>query len=69
VRQIADRYTVLRDGKNVATGEISTISDDELIAKMVGRSHQTLFPDRKREPGEVILKVEPGVASAVKVQA
>jgi ribose transport system ATP-binding protein len=57
VRQIANRYTVLRDGNSVATGEINSVSDDELISKMVGRSHQTLFPERKRKLGEVILKV------------
>jgi ribose transport system ATP-binding protein len=57
VRQIADRYTVLRDGQSVANGEIAGVSDDELISKMVGRSHQTLFPERKRQPGKVVLKV------------
>jgi ribose transport system ATP-binding protein len=46
VRQISDRFTVLRDGRSVATGEIAAITDDELIAKMVGRSAQTLFPPR-----------------------
>lgn len=46
VRQIAERFTVLRDGRSVATGAIATTTDDELIAKMVGRSHQTLFPSR-----------------------
>jgi ribose transport system ATP-binding protein len=47
VREIADRFTVLRDGRSVATGEIANTSDDELIAKMVGRAHQNLFPGRK----------------------
>src|SRR6476620_11363349 len=46
VRQIADRFTVLRDGRTVATGNISETTDDDLIAKMVGRSQQTLFPKR-----------------------
>jgi ribose transport system ATP-binding protein len=46
VRQIADRLTVLRDGRSVATGDIATTSDDELIAKMVGRAQQNLFPER-----------------------
>src|SRR4030095_14885249 len=46
VRQISDRFTVLRDGHSVATGQIAETSDEELIAKMVGRSHQTLFPVR-----------------------
>src|SRR6266404_1152608 len=46
VRQISDRFTVLRDGRSVATGEIAAVTDDELIARMVGRSAQTLFPSR-----------------------
>src|SRR6476659_6035000 len=46
VRQISDRFTVLRDGRSVATGDIAATSDDELIVKMVGRSQQNLFPQR-----------------------
>ncbi|HEY6661021.1 MAG TPA: sugar ABC transporter ATP-binding protein, partial [Pyrinomonadaceae bacterium] len=57
VRQISDRFTVLRDGRSVATGEISSITDDELIAKMVGRAQQNLFPVRSSAPGETILEV------------
>ena len=58
VRQIAERFTVLRDGRSVATGDIADISDDELIAKMVGRAQQTLFPLRSNQPGETILDVQ-----------
>ena len=59
VRQIADRFTVLRDGRSVATGDIASTSDDELIAKMVGRAQQTLFPERKNKNAihETILDV------------
>ena len=57
VRQIADRFTVLRDGRSVATGDIATTTDDELIAKMVGRAHQNLFPVRTPAPAETILDV------------
>jgi ribose transport system ATP-binding protein len=59
VRQISDRFTVLRDGRTVATGEIANITDDELIAKMVGRAQQTLFPVRtpRGETPETILEV------------
>jgi ribose transport system ATP-binding protein len=58
VRQIADRFTVLRDGRSVATGEITSVSDDDLIAKMVGRAQQNLFPTRSSQPGETILEVQ-----------
>jgi ribose transport system ATP-binding protein len=59
VRQISDRFTVLRDGRTVATGEIANTSDDELIAKMVGRAQQTLFPVRTSptETPQTILEV------------
>ncbi|HKY43747.1 MAG TPA: sugar ABC transporter ATP-binding protein, partial [Pyrinomonadaceae bacterium] len=57
VRQISDRFTVLRDGRSVASGDISTTTDDELIAKMVGRAQQNLFPVRTSRPGETILTV------------
>src|SRR5690349_15511448 len=59
VRQIAERFTVLRDGRSVATGDIATTSDDELIAKMVGRAQQNLFPERKNKNAirETILDV------------
>ena len=59
VRQISDRFTVLRDGRSVASGDIATTSDDELIAKMVGRAQQNLFPVRTPAAGarETILDV------------
>ena len=46
VREIADSFTVLRDGQSVATGEIATVTDEELIAQMVGRPVENLFPHR-----------------------
>ena len=59
VRQISDRFTVLRDGRSVATGEIAATTDDELIAKMVGRAQENLFPVRTQPSGnaETILEV------------
>jgi len=60
VRQISDRFTVLRDGRSVASGEIASVTDDELIAKMVGRAQQNLFPVRSQATGErqTILEVQ-----------
>ena len=48
VREIADRFTVLRDGQSVATGEIASVTDEDLITQMVGRPVQNLFPSRSR---------------------
>ncbi len=52
VREIADRFTVLRDGQSVATGEIASVTDDDLITQMVGRPVQNLFPRRGRPSQE-----------------
>jgi ribose transport system ATP-binding protein len=58
VREIADSFTVLRDGRSVATGPLESTTDDQLIAHMVGRSIENLFPPRRRgEPGGVVLEV------------
>ncbi len=65
VREIADSFTVLRDGRSVATGEIVSVTDEELIAHMVGRPIQNLFPHRqtKSKPEtDAILEVRDLVA-------
>lgn len=49
VREIADSFTVLRDGKSVATGAIASATDEELITQMVGRPVENLFPSRQVE--------------------
>jgi ribose transport system ATP-binding protein len=60
VRQVADRYTVLRDGRHVATGELAAVTDALLITHMVGRSIENLFPPRPDTPpaAEPLLVVE-----------
>jgi len=58
VREIADSFTVLRDGRSVATGAIASVSDDDLIAHMVGRPMESLFPARRHAAtNETILQV------------
>jgi ribose transport system ATP-binding protein len=37
VREIADRFTVLRDGRSIRSGQLRDVRDEELIAAMVGR--------------------------------
>ena len=60
VRAVADTFTVLRDGRSVATGRLSSVTDDELIVQMVGRSVENLFPRRARTSNgsEVVLEVK-----------
>ena len=58
VVEIADRYTVLRDGKTAATGLLDGISIDDLIPPMIGRAVEELYPQSRRELGDVLLRVE-----------
>jgi ribose transport system ATP-binding protein len=70
VREIADRYTVLRDGRSVATGALADVTNDQLIAQMVGRPMDALFPEHDRErPGAPLLEVRDLVAPPVVRQA
>jgi ribose transport system ATP-binding protein len=58
IREICDRFTVLRDGRSVRTGELSAASNEELIAAMVGRSIESVFPAKPAtSPGEIVLDV------------
>ncbi len=43
---IADRITVLRDGRTVGTQNTSEMTESSLIAKMVGRELKDVFPPR-----------------------
>jgi ribose transport system ATP-binding protein len=54
---IADRVTILRDGKFVATRDFKDITISEIISLMVGREITEKFPHVACEPGEVVLKV------------
>jgi ribose transport system ATP-binding protein len=58
VFEIADTYTVLRDGRSVGEGRIADASVGEIVRLMVGREIQEMFPRSKRETGEVVLEVE-----------
>ncbi len=55
--ELCDRFTVLRDGKTVASGEIAQTTMNQIIEHMVGRSVQDLYPKIPHEMGEVVLEV------------
>ncbi|NNE89689.1 MAG: sugar ABC transporter ATP-binding protein [Silicimonas sp.] len=56
--RIADRYTVFRDGQFVGAGEISEVSEAELVKMMVGRDVSQIFPKRDRKIGDDVLVVK-----------
>ena len=46
VRAIADRLTIFRNGATVAAHEASGVSDHEIVAQMIGRQLDRLYPER-----------------------
>jgi ribose transport system ATP-binding protein len=57
VKEISDRFTVLRDGKSVGGGATRDATTERIIALMVGRDVEDLYPRSPRTPGEVVLDV------------
>jgi rhamnose transport system ATP-binding protein len=56
--EVADRYTVLRDGNFVAEGSLSEITEPELVSLMVGRAVHQAYPKADVEIGAPLLEVE-----------
>jgi len=44
VKEISDRFTVLRDGSSVGAGVTANATSNEIIALMVGRAVENLYP-------------------------
>ena len=58
--KVADRITILRDGRTVDTLDTSTakVSEDRIIKAMVGRELTDRYPSREAKIGETILEVK-----------
>lgn len=64
ILRISDDVTILRDGKWIATKSAKEMTIDNMIKMMVGRDLTERFPEKKTEPGDVLLKVD-GLTSSV----
>ncbi|MDD5658845.1 MAG: sugar ABC transporter ATP-binding protein [Actinomycetota bacterium] len=58
VFKIADRITVLRDGRHIITCNVQEIDEPQLIRYMVGRDATAFYHREFYQPGETVLKVE-----------
>jgi ribose transport system ATP-binding protein len=58
VQEVADRFSVLRDGKKIHTGRMEDTRVDDLIQMMVGQKFVELFPRIDHEIGEVVLRLQ-----------
>ncbi|MBE7558269.1 sugar ABC transporter ATP-binding protein [bacterium] len=57
VKRISDRYTVLRDGRCVATGATAEAGVSDIVGHMIGRRVEQLYPRSERKAGEVVLEI------------
>ena len=57
VFEMADRITVLRDGKTVGTNPAADVTKENIIAAMVGREVGDIFPTSEHELGSVVLEL------------
>ncbi|AGB42385.1 ABC-type sugar transport system, ATPase component [Halobacteroides halobius DSM 5150] len=58
VKKMADRVTVLRNGKYIITDRVDNLTEDKMISYMVGEDVDNKFPKMKVEPGKESLRVE-----------
>jgi len=59
IMRLADRVTVLRDGRYVGTWETRRTTPDEIVRLMIGRTVEAYFPEHLAvRPGESLLGVE-----------
>ena len=66
VKEVADRFTVLRDGRNAGGGATAGATHDDIVSLMVGGDVGDLFPVRNASAARLILEVaglQPGSAS------
>jgi ribose transport system ATP-binding protein len=54
---VADRVTVLRDGRRIASAPVAGLDRPQLIRWMVGRDVSEEFPPREASPGENVLEL------------
>lgn len=65
VKEICDRFVVLRDGKSVGGGTVADATHGQIISLMVGRSVSELYPRSVRTPGETVLNLDSVAARTV----
>ncbi|MFP3043485.1 sugar ABC transporter ATP-binding protein [Treponema primitia] len=56
--RLADRVTVLRDGRYIKTWDIKDVDEHALVLAMVGREIVQFFPKRDTVPAEEIFRVD-----------
>ncbi len=63
--EVADRVTIMRDGRYVDTLDVRDATEDAIVRKMVGRELLNVYGRRKAPVGEVYFRVEGAVREGV----
>jgi ribose transport system ATP-binding protein len=66
VKQVSDRFVVLRDGQNAGEGATASRRSEDIVGLMVGQGVDVLYPRAARTPGDVVLDLDgvmPGAAT------
>ena len=58
LKVVGDRLTVLRDGQSISTHNVDDLTQDEIIAKMVGRKMDNVYPEKINKVGEPLFEVK-----------
>lgn len=58
VKQIANRITIMRNAQVVGTYENKDVTETDIVELMIGRKFEYDIKRERKEPGEVLLKVE-----------
>ncbi len=58
LHEVADRVTILRDGRKIITAPFASLEMSTIIKHMVGRELSAMFPEKDAESGEEVLRVE-----------
>lgn len=58
IDRLADRITVLRDGRHIATLPRERASHGQLVELMTGRTFEKFYPEIIRNPGPVLMRID-----------
>lgn len=57
IKRLADRVTVLRDGKHIGVVDAASTSEAKLVEMMAGRTVEKIYPPIVAKPGRTILEL------------
>lgn len=68
IERLADRITILRDGKHIKTVDAKSVTQDELVGLMTGRVVGHVFPEIASRPDRTVLSIENMVTASGSVK-